>query len=353
MMFKHFEGARLGVFVFLGTALLVVSIFFIGNQNSLFTQSVRVKTYFNNVVGLRNGAPVWLSGYNIGNVESVSIASDTTGRVEVVMRIDKELHHFIRTDSEASIETAGLVGKKIVAITPGSGSQPIVKDGGIIKSKNPLKISAILEDSRDVIRNLSVISKEFAEISERINAGEGTIGMLINDEELYKSTVDLSQEATQSMKGLNEWFTQIRQFTDTLNIGIKSITANIDTAVADIRLVIKDIRNGEGIVGKFISDKSTYESAMKVIDNLIETTEATKVGALRLAENMEALKHNWLFKGYFENRGYWDSSEFSKEIDKKLNELEAQKKLMYQKLHELDQLKKELEVEREKMKKTE
>jgi phospholipid/cholesterol/gamma-HCH transport system substrate-binding protein len=344
-MLKHFKGARLGLFVFLGTSFLVLSIFLIGNRESMFIQTIKIKTFFESVEGLRNGAPVWLSGYDIGNVESISLAPDTSGRVEVIMSIDQDLRHFIRIDSEASIETAGLVGKKIVSIIPGSPDKAVVSDGGTIKSKDPINVSEIIQDSRAVIKNLEIISREFAGISEKVNSGSGTVGMLIHDEELYSSTVDVTKSAAKSLTEVNTWFVQIRDFTDTLNTGIKSISLNVDAAITDLRALISDIKSGEGIVGRVISDPATYDSAMVLMNNLIETTKAAKIGAVRLAENMEALKHNWLFKGYFENRGYWDVSEFSKEIDKKLAEFEVQKKLMYKKLQELDQLKAELKKE--------
>ena len=88
-MLKNLEGARLGIFVFIGTVLIVLSIFLIGNRESLFVSSITVKAYFKTVEGLRNGAPVRMSGYDIGSVKSISLASDTTGRVVVNMRIEE------------------------------------------------------------------------------------------------------------------------------------------------------------------------------------------------------------------------------------------------------------------------
>lgn len=342
-MFKHFEGAKLGLFVFIGTVLIVLSIFLIGNKEKLFVQTIEVRTYFQTIEGLRKGAPVWLSGYNIGSVRDVSLAADTTGRVEVRMYIDNDVRQFIRLDSEASIETEGLVGKKIIKITPGSPDKEVVADGGIIKSKDPINVMEIVEDSRNVIKNLDQISDEFAQIVVKINEGEGTVGKLVNDDELYSSTVSIIQTADSSLYAVNKWFSQIINFTDSLNLGIKNIATNIDHAITDIRLLIDDFRHGEGIVGKLMSDPATYDSVMTIVDNLIKTTEATKDGALKLSENMEALKHNWLFKAYFEERGYWDAAEFDNEITEKLEMLNKKSEEIDIKLKELDKLKLDLE----------
>ena len=342
-MFQSIKGARLGLFVFLGTALLVVSIFVLGNKGQLFSNSITIKTYFTTIEGLKNGAPVWLSGYNIGSVKSISLSKDESGNVEVTMSIKAELQHFIRLNSIASIETEGLVGKKIVSIAPGSSDQAVVSDGGFILSKIPIKISEILEDSRAVIKNLNTLSAQFADISVKINNGTGTVGKLINDKNLYSATVNIIQSADSSIQGLHNWFKQISSFTDTLNHGLTDISLNVNSGILELKSFIKDVKRGKGLLGHLVYDPATYDSVMEIVNNLIKTTTSTKIGASRLAENMEALKHNWLFKGYFEERGYWDSSDFNKEISKKLNDLDKQKKAIDAKLKELDELKNELE----------
>ena len=342
-MFKSIKGARLGLFVFLGTVLLVVSIFVLGNKDQLFTDTISVKTYFTTIEGLKNGAPVWLSGYNIGSVKSISLANGETGKVEVSMKIKAELHHFIRLNSIASIETEGLVGKKIVSITPGTSDKAIVSDGGFIASRTPIKISEILEDSRDVIKHLNTLSAQFADISVKINNGTGTVGKLINDDSLYSNTVEILKSADKSIKGIQYWFNQIASFTDTLNQGLANITENVNSGVLELKSFVKDVKNGKGLLGHLVYNQATYDSVMAVVNNLIKTTVSTKLGAERLAENMEALKHNWLFKGYFENRGYWDSAKFDKKISKKLSELDKQKEIINSKLKELDELKSELQ----------
>ncbi len=342
-MFQSIKGARLGLFVFIGTVLLVVSIFVLGNKDQLFTNTVSINTYFTTIEGLKNGAPVWLSGYNIGSVKSISLAEDESGKVGVTMYIKSNLQHFIRINSVASIETEGLVGKKIVSITPGSPDQAVVSDGGFISSKTPIKVSEILEDSRNVIKHLNTLSAQFAEISVKINNGSGTVGKLINDKNLYTSTVNILQSADSSIQGLHHWFKQITSFTDTLNSGLTAISQNVNTGILELKSFVKDVKRGNGLLGHLVYDKSTYDSVMAVVNNLIKTTESTKIGAARLSENMEALKHNWLFKGYFENRGYWDSSDFNNTINKKLDNLDKQEKIINDKLIELDKLKTELE----------
>lgn len=337
-MFKHFEGARLGIFIFLGTVLMVISILLLGNKESLFVSTISVKSYFSAIEGLKSGAPVRLSGYDIGSVSGVSLAPDTSGRVEVELRIDENVRHFIRLDSQASIETEGLVGKKIIAITPGSPDMEIVKNGGVIPSKDPVNISEIIEETQEIMAYVKDITKDFSGIVNKINAGNGSIGRLVNDDELYESTVAITQSADKSLKEITEKFEEVSGFLINASTGFESVVANVDTTMANIKAIIAKVDNGEGVLGGLVSDNSSYDSIKAVINNLVSTTDATMRGASKFAENMEALKHNWLFKSYFEQRGYWDKMDYEGELDAKIFQLRRQNEILDEKIREMLEL---------------
>jgi len=341
-MFKNFEGARLGIFVFLGTVLLIVSILLIGNKDSLFVSTIEVKTYFQSVQGLKSGAPVRLSGYDIGNVSKITLVPDGSGQVEVIMNIQKDLAQFIRIDSEASIETEGLVGKKIVVITAGSKDMAPVQEKGIIKSEDPISITEIVGETKDVMKYLNEITKEFSEIVAKINQGEGTIGKLVNDDNLYESTVKITNTAEMSLKQINNRFQEVSEIIVGLSGSYKNIVTNLDSTVVDVKSLISKVENGEGVLGALISDRSSYDSIKTVINNLVITSEQFQRGATGFAENMEALKHNWLFKSYFEERGYWDTSDYEKELDKKIMEVKRQNEILESKINELKALEEKL-----------
>ncbi|KAB2843824.1 MAG: MCE family protein [Melioribacteraceae bacterium] len=342
-MLKHFEGARLGIFIFFGTVLLILAIFMIGNRDSLFVSSITVKTYFQKVQGLRTGAPVRLSGYDIGSVSSMSLVSDTSGRVEVIMRIEEDVKHFIRLDSEASIETEGLVGKQIISISPGTTKFAAVTDGGIIKAKDPVSVEAIIKEVQDIMSYIKDITKEFTGISTKINAGEGTIGKLINDDQLYYAAVDITKSADRNLTTITERLEDVSNFIISLGGGVEDVMNNVDTAIADLKFMISDIKQGKGTLGLLMKDESVYDSVKATINNLVGTTEATMIGARRFAENMEALKHNWLFKSYFEQRGYWETADYEKSIDEKILELRKQNEELQKRINELKDLEKQVE----------
>lgn len=342
-MLKQLEGARLGIFIFFGTVLLVISIFLLGSKEKLFTSTIEVKAFFNQIEGLKSGAPVRLSGYDIGSVSGISLVDESTGNVEVRMRIDVSLKHFIRLDSQAAIETEGLVGKKIVTITPGSSYFAEIEDGGIIKSKKPLNIAAVIEETEAVISYLKNLTKDLSEIIAKTNSGEGTFGKLVNDDQLYKAAVSITQNADKNMNALTEKLSDITDIIVNTSKSIGSIIANVDTAVIDVRRLVDRVEKGEGALGTLITDKKIADSIRAMIYNFSKTSEDARMATSSLAENMEALKHNWLFKSYFEQRGYWNKAEYQIEIDKRLQELKDQNELLDKKIKDLLELEKSLE----------
>ena len=161
---KKKSALQLGVFIFIGIAILVLTIFLIGDKKSLFSSTFEVSAYFKDIQGLRSGATVRLSGIDVGRVSNVKIVSDTTGRVQVTMSLVEDIKRFIRTDTQASIETEGLVGNKVVVLQIGSSSADPVRNGGTIQSKEPLGFTAVLEETQGVMEYTKEMTKNLAEI---------------------------------------------------------------------------------------------------------------------------------------------------------------------------------------------
>lgn len=345
-MLKQFEGARLGLFIFLGTVLIFIAIFLIGNRESLFVDTIEIESHFSSIEGLRSGASVQLSGLNVGSVSNVELVDSPNNRVKVTMRIEKEVQNFIRIDSKALIQTEGLVGAKIVSITPGSPNLDVIKDGGTIKSESPINFGEIIKESQGVIQNLRFLTSDFAEVVEKVNKGEGTIGKLVNDDKLYASTVKITETADKSLKSITQRMNQVSDFLVNMGDQIESIIGEVDGGMKDLRGLIRQINSGDGTVGNLISKSDIYDSLKVVMNNLTEATKFAKDGAVGLSENMEALKHNWLFKSYFEQRGYWDKADYENQIDDKLQRLNEQNKMLDKKLEELKKLGEEIEINR-------
>jgi phospholipid/cholesterol/gamma-HCH transport system substrate-binding protein len=338
-MFKNLANAKLGIFIFLGSALLIILIFLLGNKDQLFTSTFTINAYFKNTEGLRNGAPVRFGGIDVGAVKGISIVNDTTGRVVVSMRIKDDVRRFIKKDSRASIETEGLVGNKVVMISMGSESADEISEGGIILSKEPLSFADIITETQGIMAYTKEMTKNLSEIVYKVNEGKGTIGKIINDNQLYDAATNLTKSADVSMTSLTNDMKGVIGLFDELGRGVQDVVNNVNGIVTRIDTVLQGVSEGRGLLGSLVSDKGKEgKSLNKILENLVVVSEDAKTSASRLAENMEALKHNWLFKSYFEERGYWDKEKFENQLDSKIREVNDKIKLLDEKILELKSL---------------
>ncbi len=234
-MLKHLEGAKLGLFIFFGTVLLVIAIFLLGSKDSLFSDNILVKSYFDNVEGLRTGAAVRLNGLSVGSVSDVRLLDLNQYRVEVTMRINRDVQQFIRLDSEAAIETEGIIGSKIVVITPGSKENSIVNDGGTIVSQSAVNMNQIIAETQDIMTYMKELTKEFAQVLGKVNKGEGTIGKLVNDDELYYGTVNIVESADTALNIMVDRLERMSGFIIGLGTSVEGIVGNVDSAAIDLR----------------------------------------------------------------------------------------------------------------------
>ena len=141
-------------------------------------------------------------GINVGTVDNIVIINDSTVRVDMLIR--KEVQQFIKTDSEASVGSAGIIGDRILIITQGSTDAFIVKDGQYIKSKEPIETDAIMGSLLVTVNNAEVISNELSEIMVKINSGNGTLGRLIQDSTIAENINQIVVSLKNSSQGLNE-----------------------------------------------------------------------------------------------------------------------------------------------------
>lgn len=193
---------RLGLFVAAGLALFVLAVFIIGKQKNLFNPVFKITTTFYNVSGLQVGNNIRFSGINVGTVDRISIINDSTVRVDMLVR--KEVKQFIKSDSEVTIGSEGLIGDRLLIITQGSTEAPEAVEGEQLSSNEPVETDAIMASLEITAANAEIITFQLAEIMIKINSGEGTLGRLIQDttfaENLNQTMVNLKS----SSQGLEE-----------------------------------------------------------------------------------------------------------------------------------------------------
>jgi phospholipid/cholesterol/gamma-HCH transport system substrate-binding protein len=193
---------KLGMFVVIGVLLFMISIYLIGQNRNLFAETFELKSNFNNVSGLQIGNNVRFSGINVGTVKNIEFVSDSLVTVTVVIR--EEIHQFIKTDAMASIGSDGLMGDKVLTISPGIKSNQILKDKGVIASTRAIEMEDIMQSVKISVDNAQIITYELAEFTSKMNNKNSMLSRLVNDEKAAKSFDATLNNMKSASKGLDE-----------------------------------------------------------------------------------------------------------------------------------------------------
>ncbi|MBU3024520.1 MlaD family protein [Zobellia galactanivorans] len=310
------EKFRLGIFVLIGTALLVLVIYFIGNQQNMFGNSFTLKVSFKNIRGLQNGNNVRYAGISIGTVKYIEMINDTT--IEVDMLIDAKMQKHIKKNAIANIGSDGLVGSMIINIVPGVGEAPYVESGDEINSFSGVATADMMNTLSVTNENAALLTEQLLHITRSINNGDGTLGRLLNDTlmggDLKQTLVNLKQtsnDARTTMHKLNELvqhFNSKESVAGTLlgdslsGAKIRNVLDNLENASVEIEgtaknlnTIVDRINKGKGAINYLATDTTLVHQLQNSVKNVDE-------GLVKFNENMEALKHNFLTRGYFKKQ---------------------------------------------------
>ena len=193
---------KLGMFVAIGLLLFIMAIYFIGKQKNLFGSTFHISSRFKTVSGLEVGNNVRFSGINIGTVEEIRLINDSS--VVVLMVIKDDVRKFIKTDARASIGSDGLMGDKVLTISPGIKSQKIIENNGAIASIDGIEMQDIMKSVKKSVDNVGVISDELATFSHSMNNGNGALARLVRDDKMANSVSNTLSNLESGTKGFSD-----------------------------------------------------------------------------------------------------------------------------------------------------
>ena len=252
---------KLGMFVILGLVLFVVTVYFVGKQKNIFGSTFVLQTKFKSVSGLEVGNNVRFSGINIGTVSEIALITDTSVLVLLVIR--EEVQKFIKTDATASIGSDGLMGDKVLTISPGKGASTVVKDNDMIASSKAIEMEDVMSSVKTSVDNAGIITDQLAKFSYKMNNENGALSKLMTDEGFSNS--------------------------------LKSTLTNLQTSSGEFATFTQKMNDGKGALSKLVSDEEFGDKLDSTMSNLQTGTKA-------LSENMEAAKKNILLRGYFNKK---------------------------------------------------
>lgn len=305
-----------GAFVLFGVLLFAVGLFFIGSRRGLFEDSIEAYAEFTNIAGLENGAKVRVSGMDAGEVKEIHVPPGPAGKFRLKMRVRTDLRPLLRLDSVASIQNDGLVGNKFVQIEAGTEQSPPLPPKGTLQSREPFDLADMLQ-----------------KMNETIDLVTDTIS-------------DVRGGLETALTSVSDTATQAQDLMTDVGKDVRAIMASTHKVTEDLTVVISGVRAGRGTVGKLVTDDALYLSAksiaadaqktvatlreaandakgaiadfrgdggpMKgVTADLHQTLTSARDAMADLAENAEALKRNFLFRGFFNKRGSFDLQDVS------------------------------------------
>lgn len=196
------QKVKIGLFTALGIVLLILAIFFIGSQKSMFNSTFNVYGEFKNVSGLQVGNNVRFAGINVGVVQNITIVTDSMVRVDLTL--NENVRKFIKTDSKMAIGSDGLMGDKLVTIAPGGvKSHKVVEQGDKLTAVNPLDVDKMINKLTRVADNAEKLSSNLSDIVYKINNGKGSIGRLLNDDKIAEDLRGTVKQAKSTIKNVN------------------------------------------------------------------------------------------------------------------------------------------------------
>jgi phospholipid/cholesterol/gamma-HCH transport system substrate-binding protein len=331
----------LGVFLVGGIVLFALGLFWIGDRRQLFTKSIDLYTEFSNISGLARGAKVRVAGLDAGEVLEIQIPPNPSAKFRVHFRTTADFQSIVRSDSQVSIQNDGLVGNKFLQVGAGTGAGMPIAAGATIPGREPVEVADLIGHVSDTIKilndtvvdirggvndtvktilNLSAQTTQVvSDVSDQVDKfastgnalagdlrvmvgnvrnGQGSLGELINDDKLYqqlRATVDDGGKVIANFKSTSNDLLEISNDLKAQDLGSKvtHVADNMETLTKEAISAIRSFQSPDGASGGLMTEvRQTLTSANETMANF--------------ADSSEALKRNFLFRGFFNKRGYFD-----------------------------------------------
>jgi len=317
--------AIVGGFVVGGFLLFAVGLFLIGDRRLLFVPQFELNTAFGKVTGLQIGSKVRLSGLDAGEVLDIAIPSRPSDKFVVRLRLRQDLQSLVRHDSVAAIQSDGIVGSAFIQIGRGTDASPAVAPGDTIAGTDPVEFADLIQEGRETFQT---VSREITDVSNDVS----------------QTIATLTKTAATANAVLENAGSDLQRLT----ASSVRVSDEIEGMVGDVRGMVGSVKAGEGTLGKLLTDDTQYRrwvgvttEAEQTVGNLRAATERARTlidqlgardGATQqlmtavrgtllstrevisdVSESTEALKRNFLFRGFFRDRGFYDLDSLSRE----------------------------------------
>jgi phospholipid/cholesterol/gamma-HCH transport system substrate-binding protein len=347
------KNVSVGLFVVGGLLLFGAGLFLIGDRRQAFGEHAEYYAEFTNLAGLSSGAEVRVGGMAAGEVVGIGVPDSPSSRFRVKWRIRGALRGLVRTDSVVTIDTEGVVGGTYLAVRPGTVQGAQAAALATIPSQDPAELSELLTRGSSLLNDAQAMLKDVGgklsgtldgvsaavsnvnDIAVGLKQGRGAAGMLLTDDALAKQ---VRQSITSTTTNIDELVAGIKAGRGAVGILLRNdaVSGQVQESINNVQLAtanLADVTRQAGAMVSQLNAQKLPEKAGAVIDNLNASTQQVhqmlteinqpdrqglsaaaniresltnaNVATVNLADGTEALKHNFLLRGFFRSRGYF------------------------------------------------
>ncbi len=218
-----------------------------GGGTSIFEAKSKFICYFKNVNGLVPGAPVWMSGVEVGNVRSVSFVNlDSLRQVKVICRVKKSAWKMLTEGTEVQLGTIGFLGDKYVEIIPGPKGKPVIPEMSVIPTRDVGDAAAMFKKGEEAISRARSVVDGIDDLLSKMNSGEGTMGQLVTNDTLYHGLTSLAAHLTRLVADLQK--------------NQERIVSSLEETSHSVAQLSKQVNSNTGTIGKLVNDPQLYDN---------------------------------------------------------------------------------------------
>ncbi len=280
-----FSQLRVGIFVLFGLAVLAFMVLNSTGDFNPFEKKLLLKARFAGADGLRDGSEVQLAGVSIGKVQEVILLppdSPEEFKVEAILSVNntlngKPISERIRTDSTAQlVATSILANDKMINITPGTIKGSAVSENHILDSTEAVSINKLTETGNKLLTQIDKIAVPANEILSKANQGEGTLGQIINNDQLYRNLDTAVAETRLTVVKLQTTLDKVNSGNGSAGklLNDPELYNSLNRTVSELEGISKDLRSGRGTAGKFLTDEALYNDTRSAIKELRDSVRS-------------------------------------------------------------------------------
>jgi len=317
-----------GIFIIAGMTLFALGIFLVGSRHEAFARHVLLYTEFANLDGVTKGSKVQVAGMDAGQVAKIDVPNSPNGRFRVQMKVDEKFHGLVRIDSVVTVDTEGVVGNTFLTIHTGSPNAPIAQADSLLQSKPPVNMSDLLTNGLGIMNDADATLKQVGgklnvaldgandaignanDLLVGLKEGRGPAGMLLRDERVadqIRETLSTVQSTTSNLKQASAGVSSI-----VADVQQRQLPQKLDDTMTQIHSASAQANETIGQIHQSVAQSLGPDpNGVTAGQNISQALSNVNVATSNMAEDTEALKHNFFFKGFFNQRGYYTLSSLS------------------------------------------